>query len=93
MMKRPTRMTVALRKPSEGNEAPRTLPQILESYERIVIIEALVRNGHSRTKAADSLGIRRRYLYRRMARLKIDLQAVTMGRSGRSRDPDDGENR
>jgi DNA-binding NtrC family response regulator len=93
MMKLPTKITVALRKPPEANEAPKTLPQILEAYERIVIIQALVLNGHSRTKAADSLGIRRRYLYRRMAHLKIDLQAVTMGRSGRNREPDEGESR
>jgi len=87
MMKSP-RIIVGLRKESEGNTAPKTLPEILEAYERIVIIQALVLNNHSRTKTAYSLGIRRRYLYRRMEHLKVDLQAVTMGRSGRNREVD-----
>lgn len=88
MIKRSSGTTVVLRKAPEERTPPKTLPELLEAYERIVIIEALVLNRCSRTKAADSLGIRRRYLYRRMAHLKIDLQAVTMGKSGRSRGED-----
>jgi DNA-binding NtrC family response regulator len=76
------------RKLSEDKVVPKTLTEILEAHERIVIIQALVLNDCSRTRAADSLGIRRRYLYRRMNHLKIDLQAVTMGKSGRTREKD-----
>src|SRR5271157_5229663 len=68
---------------------PRTLPEIMASYERIIIIQALQINGCSRSRTAISLGITRRHLYRRMEILKIDLDVVTMGRSGRSRSNDE----
>ena len=76
--------TASLRKPLPTGVAPKTLPEILSAYERIVIIQALQLNDCSRSKTAASLGVSRRYLYRRLAILRIDLPSVTMGRSGRT---------
>jgi DNA-binding NtrC family response regulator len=64
---------------------PKTLPEIMAAYERIIIIQALQLNDCSRARTAESLGVSRRHLYRRMTILKIDLQAATMGRCGRSK--------
>jgi DNA-binding NtrC family response regulator len=64
---------------------PRTLPEIVAAYERVVIIEALARCGGSRTRAAESLGVRREQLYRRIRILGVNLAEVTevIARSGR----------
>lgn len=78
-------VTAGLRKVPQVGTTPKTLAEIMATYERIVIIQALQLNACSRAKTADSLGISRRHLYRRMSILKIDLQAVTMGRSGHSK--------
>jgi DNA-binding NtrC family response regulator len=51
----------------------RTLPQMVADYERVVIIKAIQMCGGSRTLAARSLGVKRRYLYGRTVILKIDL--------------------
>lgn len=74
----------------EPRRAPRTLPEILEAYERIIIIKAIQSCGGSRTRAAASLGVRRRYLYIRIARLGIDLR-VMPAQQGRPRRPSDQE--
>ena len=50
-----------------------TLPEIVATYERIVIIKAIQSCGGSRTRAAESLGVNRRRLYNRIAALHIDL--------------------
>ena len=63
----------------------KTLPEMVVAYERIVIIQALQLNDCSRIKTAQSLGISERCLYRRISALKIDMRAVTRGRSGRSK--------
>jgi len=78
-------LTAGLRKVPQLGAPPKTLADILAGYERIVIIQALQLNSCSRVKTAVSLGISRRHLYRRMAVLGIDLQVVTMGRSGHSK--------
>jgi DNA-binding NtrC family response regulator len=80
-----TSLTAGLRKVTPVGLQPRTLPEIMAAYERIVIIQALQHNDCSRARTAGSLGVSRRYLYRRMSILKIDLQVVTRGRSGRSK--------
>lgn len=80
-----TGLTAGLRKVVPQGTMPKTLPEIMAAYERLVIIQALQLNGCSRAKTAESLGVNRRYLYRRMALLKIDLDVVTMGRSGLDR--------
>jgi DNA-binding NtrC family response regulator len=80
-----TTLTAGLRKVTPAGTPPKTLPEIMAAYERIVVIQALQLNQCSRAKTAQSLGVSRRHLYRRMAILKIDLQAVTMGRSGLTR--------
>ena len=80
-----TSLTAGQRKVTPVGMPPKTLPEIMAAYERIIIIQSLQLNECSRAKTADSLGVSRRHLYRRMAILKIDLQAVTMGRSGRTR--------
>ncbi len=69
---------------NEARRAPRTLPEILEAYERIIIIKAIQSCGGSRTRAAASLGVRRRYLYSRIAHLGIDLGVMPV-RRGRPR--------
>ncbi len=60
----------------------RTLRDILEGYERIVLIQAISAAGGSRTRAAQSLGIRRGLLYARIKHLKIDT-TVMPSRQGR----------
>lgn len=55
------------------------------SYERIVIIEALQRNGFHRNLTAASLGIARTQLWRRIKILGIDLSQLPMIRRGRPR--------
>lgn len=82
-------VTAGLRKVAPIGTAPKTLAEIMATYERIVIIQSLQLNACSRALTAAALGISRRQLYRRMAILKIDLQAVTMGRSGHSKMEDD----
>lgn len=79
-----TGFTAELRRVPPTGGPPKNLPEIMSAYERIVIIQALQHNDCSRSQTATSLGISRRQLYRRMEVLKIDLQAVTMGRSGRT---------
>lgn len=61
----------------------RTLPQMVSDYERLVIIKAIQMCGGSRIRAAESLGVKRRYLYGRVACLKIDLSQIPR-RSGRA---------
>ena len=78
-----TSLTAGLRKVMPPGTPPKTLPEIMASYERVIIIQALQHNDCSRARTAASLGVNRRHLYRRMKILKIDLQAVTMGRTGR----------
>lgn len=83
-MRRPT-LTSGHRKIVQSSPSPKTLPEIMAAYERLVVIQALQLNDCSRAKTAVSLGVSRRQLYRRMAILKIDLDLVTMGRSGLDR--------
>jgi DNA-binding NtrC family response regulator len=86
-----TSISAGLRKVTPSGLLPKTLPEIMASYERIIIIQALQLNDCSRARTADSLGVSRRHLYRRMSILKIDLQAVTMGRSGHTKLLEEGE--
>jgi DNA-binding NtrC family response regulator len=60
----------------------RTLPQMVADYERVIIIKSIQICGGSRTRAAASLGVLRRYLYGRIACLKIDLSKMP-ARTGR----------
>jgi DNA-binding NtrC family response regulator len=69
---------------TRARRMPRTLPEILEAYERIIIIKAIQACGGSRTRAAVSLGVRRRYLYARISYLGIDLGVLPV-RQGRPR--------
>ena len=76
---------------NSGSAAPRlearpsrTLPEMVAAYERMVILQALGMAGGSRTHAAKSLGVRRKYLYRRIQRLQIDLGQIRV-RIGRPR--------
>lgn len=59
-----------------GARPVRTLPQMVSDYERVVIIQAIQSCGGSRTRAAAALGVKRRYLYGRVASLKIDLSQL-----------------
>jgi DNA-binding NtrC family response regulator len=65
---------------------PRTLPELVASYERVVIIEALSRAEGSRTRAAALLGVTRAHLYRRVWALHINLGeiSVALGRPRKS---------
>jgi DNA-binding NtrC family response regulator len=59
-----------------GVRKPLTLKQILEAYERIILIKAIQTCGGSRTVAAASLGVRRGYLYGRLRHLSIALAEI-----------------
>ena len=61
---------------SYGNGSSRTLAEIMASYERVIIIQALQLNGFSRTLTAASLGIRRNQLYKRIKILNIQLSEM-----------------
>lgn len=77
---------------TEPRRAPRTLPEILEVHERIIIIQAIQECGGSRTQAARTLGIRRRYLYSRIRHLGIDL-GMMPARQGRPRGEEGDDSR
>lgn len=62
--------------PVVGARRPLTLVEILEAYERIILIKAIQAGGGSRTVAAASLGVRRGYLYARLRRLRVDLSEI-----------------
>jgi DNA-binding NtrC family response regulator len=66
---------------------PRTLPEILEAYERLIILKAIGSCGGSRAGAARSLGIRRGYFYSRVRHLGIRLDEIPT-KTGRSRKED-----
>ena len=60
-----------------------SLDEMLASYERLVIMETLRRNGWNRRRAADVLKISRRRLTYRMAALHFDLGAIPRDAPGR----------
>lgn len=62
--------------PAAGVRRPLTLTEILEAYERIILIKAIQSCGGSRTVAAASLGVRRGHLYERLRHLKVDLSEI-----------------
>lgn len=64
---------------------PKTLPEILNLHERLIIIKTLQQHGFSRATAAKVLGISRMSLWRRMRRLGIDLKVVPRTSPGRPR--------
>lgn len=66
--------------PKPPSKAPLTLPDLLELHERLLIVQTLSRHGFSRKRAAESLGITRLDLWRRMRRLKIDVKRTSSGR-------------
>ncbi len=60
--------------------AGRSLKQALESPERQIIREALETNNWNRNLTADTLGINRTTLYKKMKRLGLEDVALAMGR-------------
>jgi DNA-binding NtrC family response regulator len=78
-----TLITSSKRVVADRGSVPKSLPEIMATYERVLIIQALERNGWSRTKTAESLGIRRNTLYKRIALLKIQMKELPRGRQGR----------
>ncbi|MEN6457751.1 MAG: sigma-54 dependent transcriptional regulator [Thermoguttaceae bacterium] len=60
--------------------AGRSLKQALESPERQIIREVLEANNWSRSATADTLGINRTTLYKKMKRLGLEDVALSMGR-------------
>lgn len=76
---------VSARKQVEPGKVPRTLPEIMAAYEKMIILQALKHNGFSRAKTATSLGVRRALLWRRMKLLRIDHTVVPKGHGGRPR--------
>jgi DNA-binding NtrC family response regulator len=65
-------------------QRPRTLREILEAHERLVIFQTLAACDGSRSKAAETLGISRARLYARLHKLSVDLEVLPK-RSGRPR--------
>ena len=76
-------MKMAARKQAEEGRVPRTLPEIMAAYERVIIIQSLQHNGFSRMKTAASLGVSRTLLWRRMRLLGMDFSAVPRIITGR----------
>ena len=76
---------VSARKQVEPGKTPRTLPEIMAAYEKMIILQALKHNGFSRAMTAASLGVRRALLWRRMKLLKLDYTVVPKGHGGRPR--------
>ena len=66
------------------DRSPRTLRELLVSYERTIIIKAIEAAGGSRSAAARALGIGRCRLYARAKLLQIDLATVPV-KAGRPR--------
>ena len=60
--------------------AGRTLKQALESPERQIIREVLEANHWNRNLTAETLGINRTTLYKKMKRLGLESMAMAMGR-------------
>ena len=60
---------------------PRTLPELLASHERILIIQALSRSGGGRAAAAKILGISRNNLWTRITALGIDMAVFPRAKS------------
>jgi len=69
---------------SSATRQPRSLREILDAYERVVLIQAVQASGGSRARAASALGISRSNLYARLHRLRVDM-AVMPARVGRPR--------
>jgi DNA-binding NtrC family response regulator len=67
---------VTLVEPAAG----RTLKQALESPERQIIREVLESNNWNRSLTAETLGINRTTLYKKMKRLGLEGMALAMGR-------------
>jgi DNA-binding NtrC family response regulator len=63
----------------------RTLHELLALHERVILIQALQMNHFSRTRAAESLGVSRNYLWRRMRMLRIDFSVLPRTTPGRPR--------
>ena len=78
-------MRTAARRQVEEGRAPRTLPEIMAAYERVIIIQSLQHNGFSRKRTAASLGVSRTLLWRRMKLLGMDFSAVPRIITGRPR--------
>ena len=73
------------RKPVERGREPKTLAELMASYERIILIKALQLNDFSRKKTAGSLGITPNHLWRRMKLLRINLTEIPKVIPGRPR--------
>jgi DNA-binding NtrC family response regulator len=58
-----------------------TLPERVETYERREIQRALFRYQWHRGRAADSLGIHRRTLFKKIKKLGIDNASIENDRS------------
>jgi DNA-binding NtrC family response regulator len=58
----------------------RSLKQVLEGPERQIILEVLEANNWNRQVTAETLGINRTTLYKKMKRLGLEDLAVSMGR-------------
>ena len=78
-------MKKAARMPVEAGRAPRTLPEIMAAYERVIIIQSLQHHDFSRMRTAASLGVSRTLLWRRMKLLGMDFSAVPRIITGRPR--------
>ena len=78
-------MRVELPKMAEPGRAPKTLPEIMAAYERVILIQALQLNGFSRKRTAMSLGISKTCLWRHMTALKMDFSAIPGYKTGRPR--------
>ncbi len=55
----------------EVNDNPRNLSEAIENVEKAMLVQALIKSGNNRTKAAKLLGIHSSALYRKLAKYGI----------------------
>lgn len=68
-----------------GFPVEKGLRETLDFYEKLMILQTLQRASGNRTRAAELLQVSRVDLWRRMRRLKIDLQLIPRGKPGRKK--------
>ncbi len=66
-------------------EGHKTLRELLELHERLIIIRTLQQNAFLRKQTAEALGLTRAQLYRRMHVLNIDMEVLPRTTTGRPR--------
>lgn len=62
-------------------QEPKSLPDLIDDYERALIIDALVNTGGNQSKAAKLLGITKRVIHYKVHKYGIDPRRFRMNGS------------